>query len=132
MHIRTSEDARRALHSLLRDLGLRANMKGFEAIGRALGARTRGKPYHPKYIMQIHHGTHEASEVMKEALRWAIDHLNSTDIFRVEVLAHFPNARGAQVGGRVLKCSVCESVFVSNHPRRMRCFLCGPPRYSSF
>lgn len=44
----------------------------------------------------------------------------------VIVRGHIPE--GTQVNGVVVRCPDCKELFVSNHPRRARCYLCSPFR----
>ena len=79
------------------------------------------------------------SRFLRDAVRTALDivvdgyHPAIAASEPVTVLA--PEGRlinGALVSGEMSTCAVpgCPVVFVPNHPRRKKCFVCSPPKYS--
>ena len=103
------------LHELLTETGLSRSNRDLDWIGRHLAfAAERPRPYTHRYLLSVLNGTLDAGEPLKEAIR--------------QTLAEEINGSVQGIHPKVCAIDDCFNRFISNHPRRRKCYTCSPVR----
>jgi hypothetical protein len=106
------------LHELLTETGLSRSNRHLDKIGRYLAfAIGRSRPFTHRYLLSVLNGTLEPGAPLVQAIR--------------QVLAE--TIDGSVQGIHLLKPRICAEEdcinrFISNHPRRRKCYTCSPVR----